>query len=80
MKGMGASCTVSRRGVMFSVASARPTGLEVKSARSTNKKGEAEKIPAMFIGFLDHNGNGPMGAGRVPALYMFDFNGIEWAQ
>jgi hypothetical protein len=58
MKGMGASCTASRRGVIFSVASACPTGLEIKSARSTNRKGETEKTPAMFIGFLDHQGNG----------------------
>src|SRR5882757_8115131 len=64
MKGTGASCTASRRGVMFSVASARPTGLGVKSARSTNRKGEAEQIPAMFIGFLEHNETGPMGVGE----------------
>jgi hypothetical protein len=52
MKGMGASCTASRRGVIFSVASARPIGLEVRSATSTKRKGEAKKIPAMFIDFL----------------------------
>jgi hypothetical protein len=50
MKGTGASCTARRSGVIFSEASARPTRLEVRSARSTNKKGETEKIPAMFIG------------------------------
>jgi hypothetical protein len=61
MKGMGASCTASRSGVIFSVAWARPTE---KRARSTNRKGGAEKIPAMFIGFLDHNGNGGDGCGE----------------
>jgi len=65
---------------MFSVASARPTGLGVKSARSTNRKGEAEKIPAKFIGFLDHNETGPMGCGGMPALYMFAFNSMGRAQ
>jgi hypothetical protein len=70
MKGMGASCTASRRGVIFSVASARPTRLGVESARSTNRKGEAEKIPAMFIGFLEHNETGVIGSEGMPALYM----------
>jgi hypothetical protein len=73
MKGMGASCTASRRGVIFSEPSARPTGLEVRIARSTNSDGETKKVPAIFIGFLEQNGNGPMGCGRMPALYMLEF-------
>jgi hypothetical protein len=76
MKGMGASCTASRSGVIFSVASARPTGQEVRNARTTNKKGETGKTPAVFIGFLEDL----WGAGRMPALYMFQFNSIGWAQ
>jgi hypothetical protein len=68
MKGTGASCTASRRGVIFSVASARPTGLGVKSARSRNRTGERKKIPAKFIDFLD-----PMDVARMPALYMVAF-------
>ncbi|MEA2262929.1 MAG: hypothetical protein QOJ51_5754, partial [Acidobacteriaceae bacterium] len=55
--------------VIFSVASARPTGLGVKSARSTNRKGEAEQIPAKFIDFLATMETGPMGWGRMLALY-----------
>jgi len=57
MKGTGASCTVRRSGVIFSEAWARPTGLAVRSARSTNRIGDTEKIPGIFISFLDHKGN-----------------------
>jgi hypothetical protein len=64
---------------MFSVASARPTGLGVKSARSTNRKGEAEKIPAMFIGFLEHNGNGADGVWGNACIVYVAFNSIAWA-
>jgi hypothetical protein len=80
MKGIGASCTASRSGVIFSVASARPTGLGVKSARSMNREGEREKIPAKFIDFLRHMGTPPMDVGRIPALYMVGLNSMGRAQ
>jgi hypothetical protein len=80
MKGMGASCTASRRGVIFSVASARPTGLGVKSARSTKRKGEAGKIPAMFIAFLEQNETGSMRCGGNACIVYGAFNSMVWAQ
>ena len=65
---------------MFSAASARPTGLAVKSARSTNGKSEAEQIPAMFNGFLDHNGNGADGVGENACIVYVAFKSMGRAQ